>query len=196
MIYVGRGLAPAAMERNLFMSIINRFRNFFASKPEDKDDEDAPAMEMDEIWKLSDTTDFLIAINERLNARSSYGERLERLSAEEQVFYICNLLEEEVNNGGFDQFLYNSSGNYAHRVEACLRIIGANKTTDICRTAFSAYGKPIPQDRAKREKFLDKMENDEISDILSDCDDQFYEYPDPLEELCYQYILSHREKFS
>ena len=137
------------------MSIINRFCNFFAPKPEDKFEEDAPVMELTEIWNLTDKTDFLIAINERLNARSSYGEHLDRLSAEEQVFYICNLLMEEVNNGGFDQFLYNSSGNYAHRVEECLRIIGANKTADICHTAFSAFGKPIPQDRNKREKFLD-----------------------------------------
>ena len=138
------------------MSIINRFRNFFASGPKDKADENAPAMELDEIWQLTDKTDFLIAINERLNARSSYGEHLEQLSSEEQVFYICNLLEEEVNNGGFDQFLYNSSGNYAHRVEECLRTIGANKTADICHVAFAAFGKPIPQDRNKREKFLDK----------------------------------------
>ena len=178
------------------MSIINRFRNFFASRPEDKADENAPAMELDEIWQLTYKTDFLIAINERLNARSSYGEHLERLSSEEQVFYICNLLEEEVNNGGFDQFLYNSSGNYAHRVEECLRTIGANKTADICHVAFAAFGKPIPQDRNKREKFLDKMESDEISDILSDCDDQFYEYPDQLEELCYQYIVANKEKFA
>ena len=178
------------------MSIINRFRNFFASRPKDKADENAPAMELDEIWQLTDKTDFLIAINERLNARSSYGEHLERLSSEEQVFYICNLLEEEVNNGGFDQFLYNSSGNYAHRVEECLRTIGANKTADICHVAFAAFGKPIPQDRNKREKFLDKMESDEISDILSDCDDQFYEYPDQLEDLCYQYIVANKEKFA
>ena len=178
------------------MSIINRFRNFFASGPKDKADENAPAMELDEIWQLTDKTDFLIAINERLNARSSYGEHLEQLSSEEQVFYICNLLEEEVNNGGFDQFLYNSSGNYTHRVEECLRTIGANKTADICHVAFAAFGKPIPQDRNKREKFLDKMESDEISDILSDCDDQFYEYPDQLEDLCYQYIVANKEKFA
>ncbi len=178
------------------MSIMNRFRNFFASKPNNQAEENDPTIELEEIWKLTDKTDFLIAINERLNARSSFGEHLERLSAEEQVFYICNLLEEEVNNGGFDQFLYNSSGNFAHRVEECLRIIGANKTADICRTAFAAFGKPIPQDRNKREKFLDKMGSDEIDDILSDCDDQFYEYPDPLEELFYQYIVAHKVHFS
>jgi len=177
------------------MSIIHRILNCFTSKQEDTAAE-SPAMDLEKIWSLADKTDFLMAINERLNARSSYGEYLERLSAEEQVFYICNLLEEEVNNGGFDQFLYNSSGNYAHRAEECLRIIGADNTADICHTAFAAFGKPIPKSRNKRQKFLEKMESDEICDILSDCDSKFYEYPDRLDELCYQYIVANKEKFS
>ena len=85
------------------MSIIHRILNCFTSKQEDTAAE-SPAMDLEKIWNLADKTDFLMAINERLNARSSYGEYLERLSAEEQVFYICNLLEEEVNNGGKNIF--------------------------------------------------------------------------------------------
>jgi hypothetical protein len=178
------------------MSFLDGLRRLFSSEQEDAPTDESAAMDLEEIWKLTDQTDFLIAINERLNERTDYGDHLERLSAEEQVFYICNLLMEEVNNGGFDQFLYNSSGDHAYRVEDCLRIIGANKTADICHTAFSAFGKPIPQDRDKRQKFLGKMESDEISDILSRCDDQFYEYPDPLEALCYRYIVANKSKFS
>ena len=178
------------------MAFLDSLRRLISSKQEDAPTDESTAMDLKEIWKLTDQTDFLIAINERLNERTDYGDHLERLSAEEQVFYICNLLMEEVNNGGFDQFLYNSSGDHAHHVEECLRIIGANKTADICHTAFAAFCKPIPQDRDKRQKFLEKMESDEISDILSRCDDQFYEYPDPLEELCYRYIVANKSKFS
>ena len=162
------------------MSWYDRFRN----------------LEMEEIWKFTDLSDFLIAINERLGSRSSYGENLELLSPEEQTIYICMCLEGEVNNGGFDQFLYNSSGDYAHRAEECLRAIGAHKTADICRIAFSAFGKPIPENRSQRMDFLEEMESDEICDILSDCDEQFYQYPDPLDKLCYQYIQAHKEQFS
>ena len=178
------------------MAIFDSLRHLFSFKQEDKPAGIVSATGIEEIWKITDQTDFLIALNDRLNKRSDYGDHIERLSAEEQVFYICNLLMEEVNNGGFDQFLYNSSGNYAHRVEECLRTIGASKTADICHTAIVAFGKPIPQDRNKREKFLDKMESEEISDILSACDAQFYEYPDQLEDLCYAYIIANKEKFA
>lgn len=177
------------------MSIFDNIKKLLAARHEEEPSR-VPAMELSEIFALTDTTDFLIAINDRLNQKSDYGDHIDLLSPEEQVFYICNLLIEEVNNGGFDQFLYNSSGNYAHRVEECLRTIGANKTADICHTALSAFGKPIPQDRNQRQKFLDKMESDEISEILNDCDGLFYEYPDPFEELCRQYILAHKSSFT
>lgn len=178
------------------MSIIDQVKKIMASKGIYTDDRKSPSEDISNIWKITDKTELLIAINDRLNARSEYGEYMERLSSEEQVLYICMLLEAEVNNGGFDQFLYNSSGDHAHRAEECLRTIGAHKTADICHAAFSAYGMPIPQDRMKREKFLDKMESDEITGILNACDDQFYEYPDPLEDLCYQYITENKEKFA
>ena len=178
------------------MSIFDNIKNLFGAKHEKEPYSEASAMELSEIFALEDTTDFLIAINDRLNQRTDYGDRIDLLSPEEQVFYICNLVMEEVNNGGFDQFLYNSSGDHAHRAEDCLRTIGANKTADICHTALSAFGKPIPRNRNQRQKFLDKMESDEISEILDDCDGKFYEYPDPLEELCQQYILANKSSFT
>ena len=178
------------------MSIIDQVKKIMASKGIYTDDRKSPSEDLSNIWKITDKTELLIAINDRLNARSEYGEYMERLSIEEQVLYICMLLEAEVNNGGFDQFLFNSSGNFAHRVEDCLRTIGANKTADFFHTAFAAFGKPIPQDWDKRQNFLEKMESDEIADILSDCDDQFYASPDLLEKLNYQYIMANKTKFS
>lgn len=146
--------------------------------------------------KAENKTEFLIAANNRLCEKSDYGEDLSALTAEEQVFYIVNGLEQEVNNGGFSQYLYNSSGNYAHRVVECLRIIGADKTAEICITAFAAFGHSIPQDRSEREDFLDEYETDQVSEILNRCDERFYKYEDDLETLNYNYILANRDKFT
>ena len=148
------------------------------------------------VWELEDPFEILSAVRDRIDQKSDFGARMDGLSPEEQVICICNLVEMEVNNGGFDQFLFNISGNYAHRAEECLRIVGADKTADICRKAFAAYGKPIPQDRAKRQRFMERMECDRITDILDECDGQFYEYPDDLEALYYQYILAHKDSFT
>ena len=184
------------------MSFFKNLQNLFSAKKESSmpvstdSPETVPATDLSEVWQLTDSYEIVSAIHDRINQKSYYGEHMNRLSYEEQVICICNILEQEVNNGGFDQFLFNSSGNYAHRVEECLRAIGADKTADICRKAFSAYGKPIPQDRTQRQKFMEKMESDRITDIFDECDGQFYEYPDNLEELCCRYILANKEKFS
>jgi len=142
-----------------------------------------------------DKTTFLIDTFMELCEKSNYGENLNVLTAEEQVFYINNELEQEVNNGGFSQYLSNSSGNYAHRVVDCLHTIGAYKTAEICKTALNAFGRPIPQDREERFDFLDEYETDAVAEILNKCDERFYKYEDDLETLNYNYVINNREKF-
>lgn len=151
---------------------------------------------IDDILKLTDQNAFVVAMGNWLSQKCDYGDRLDRLSPQEQVFYICNNLEEEVNNGGFSQYLYNSSGDQAHRVVECLKTIGATRTADICRTAFDAFGYPIPHNREEREAFLDRYETEQVSNILSLCDDRFYDYPDDLETLNYRYIMENRSYFT
>ena len=73
------------------MAIFDSLRHLFSSKQEDAPADIVSATGTEEIWKITDQTDFLIALNDRLNERSQYGDHIERLSAEEQIFYICNL---------------------------------------------------------------------------------------------------------
>ena len=146
--------------------------------------------------KEENKTEILIKINDRLCGKSNYGEDLSVLTAEEQVFFIVNELEQEVNNGGFSQYLYNSSGDHAHRAVECLQIVGAVQMAEICRTALNAYGKPIPQNREERQDFLEEYETEKVESLLDEYDDQFCQYPDDLEELNYRYIMENWEKFT
>lgn len=146
--------------------------------------------------KEENKTAFIIEINDRLCDKSDYGENLSALTEEERVFFIVNELEQEVNNGGFSQYLYNSSGDHAHRAVECLQIVGAVQMGEICRTALAAYGEPIPQDREERQGFLEEYETEKVESILNECDSQFCKYPDDLEELNYRYIMENREKFT
>ena len=155
-----------------------------------------PEYTFDEIWEIENVNNFLVAMSVYLGKKCAYGEEFERLSEAEQVFYICNEVAQEVNNGGFSQYLYNSSGDHAHRAVECMNIVGAKKTAKICENAFSAFGKTIPQNWEERQEFLDENETEKVSAKLEKCDDQFYDYPDDLDELCYQYIQTNREQFS
>jgi hypothetical protein len=177
--------------------------NWFGKKKQEKQIEESVNefdslwnANLDSIWSISDKNQFLIAMNGWLCKKCNYGEDIEKLSDAEKTFYFCTQLESEVNNGGFSQYFYNSSGDFANEALSSLNAIGANKTADIYRKAFTALGGELPSDRNKREKLLDKLLTDSVSEILSDCDTAFYQYADNLEELNYQYIISNKEQFS
>ena len=151
--------------------------------------------DFDDIWSIDNKNNLLIALGSWLSKKSNYGEYPKRFSNAEKTIYIVYQLEAEVNNGGFDQFLFNSSGDFANETAAALRSIGAEQAAAICDRAFLAFGHPIPEDRTEREAFLDDAP-DEIDDILSQCDSDFYAYPDNLLNLCYDFIMAHRDEFT
>ena len=107
---------------------------------------------MEHIWNLTDTNDFVVAMTEHLDNKTQYGEDMSALSEAERIFYITQTLEMEVNSGGFSQFFYNSSGNFSNELVGAFTAIGANATAAICQKAISAFGRDIPVDRDEREE--------------------------------------------
>lgn len=148
------------------------------------------------IWEITEQNAFVLAMDGWVCRKSNYGKNMAALTPAEQVFYICQTLDGEVNNGGFSQYLYNSSGNHANRVADCMDAIGANKTAEICRKAMAAFAQPLPEDRDEREEFLDEFLTDDVSDILEECDSEFYDEGDNLEQLSYSYIQAHKNQFT
>ena len=151
---------------------------------------------MEHIWNLTDTNDFVIAMTEHLNEKTRYGEDMSVLSDAERIFYITQTLEMEVNNGGFSQFFYNSSGDFSNELVSAFTAIGAHKTAAICQKAIDAFGRDIPVDREERQAMLDELESDEIEEILDACDGAFYDYEDDLNELNYRFVMKNKEQFT
>ena len=151
---------------------------------------------MEHIWNLTDTNDFVVAMTEHLDNKTQYGEDMSALSEAERIFYITQTLEMEVNNGGFSQFFYNSSGNFSNELVGAFTAIGANATAAICQKAISAFGRDIPVDRDEREEMLDELESDEIDEILEECDSAFLDYEDNLNELNYNFVMKNKKSFT
>lgn len=127
--------------------------------------------------------------------KSRYGEEIEKLNSYERVIFVTLELECEVNNGGFSQYFYNSSGNRSNELIEAFREIGAVKTAGICKKALSAFDFQMPADREKREELLDEYDWETADSILEECDDKFYDYADELETLNYEYIVKNWEYF-
>ena len=124
--------------------------------------------------------------------KCEYGDAVEKLNEHERVFFITQTLEQEVNNGGFAQFFYNSSGDFSNELVDAFTKIGALKTAEICKKALTVFGSNVPTDKQEREELLDSLECD---DVLNKCDDAFYDYEDDLESLNRAYITKYRDFF-
>ena len=121
------------------------------------------------------------------------GERLDALDPHQRILYVTQTLEQEINNGGFTQYFYNSSGDLANELTAALTAIDAHKTVAICQKALSPFKGIVPTDRTERQAAMERMHSDKL---WEKCDDAFYEYEDDLEALNRAYILAHPESFN
>ena len=150
--------------------------------------------DFDDIWKIEDKNHFLIAMNGWICKKCNYGDDIEKLTAAEKSFYLVFQLEGEVNNGGFSQFFFNHSGKYANELEAALVEIGANNMAEIFRNLLFALKQEIPTNWEERAKMISDLP-DGFDNIFTQYDNEFYNYPDNLEELSYQFIQRNRKQF-
>ena len=114
---------------------------------------------------------------------------LDSLSEAEKVVASVFALDVEVNNGGFDQFFVNSSGDLAFFVPQALRIIGAPNSATIAEKANAIFGELGPSsDSIVRGNVLQSF-GEKYDEYLEALDSKFYEYPHDLYALLTQYLL-------
>ena len=90
------------------------------------------------LSEQNDPDEVVFGIFDHILEKSAYGDRPNRLTPEERVILVVRLVEDEVNNGGFSQFIFNSSGNFAGETVASMTAIGAHSTAAICQKAMDA----------------------------------------------------------
>ena len=148
------------------------------------------------IWNMEDVNERIMALSEYVAEKCRFGIKMEKLSPPERVLFVTQNVEMEVNNGGFSQLFYNSSGDFAGEMAEAFRAIGAEKTAAICRQALDAIGQPLPVNRAERIELLEKIETDALTNALDACDNAFYEYRDDLIACNDAYVMKNKADFT
>ena len=124
-----------------------------------------------------------------------FGDTLDQLTEPQKNFYFNQNLEREINNGGFNQYFYNSSGDFVHDTTISLQTIGANKTADILQQAIDQFpNSTVPKDRTQGQEVLEQIE-DTANEVWEQLDQAFYKYEDNLNDLNIDYIKQNRSSF-
>ena len=122
---------------------------------------------------------------------------VKKLSKGQQAFFSTWIIEGEVNNGGFNQFYFNSSGQYAEMAEVGFKTIGAEKFSELTKRANKIYS-----DNKKRLEEFDDGTMESFSESykdnpLNDLDKEFYELYDAekIGDLRINYIRENKNEF-
>ena len=92
----------------------------------------------------------------------------------QKALYTLTLFMREIDNGGFQQFFWNSSGIYSYEVLNGFRLIRMCDYYKIVEKAFNFFPKgKVPLKLEKRRKFLQKNEMN-LDDYFEPLNDEIY----------------------
>lgn len=116
------------------------------------------------------------------------------LSHADQVFHRIWMLEAELNNGGFSQYMFNSSGNHALPAVDALQEVGANDLAAICESFFALLRGVPAADQEARQAQLDeaaeRMGEEAFEDACSKLEARFYAGEDDLRRQLVKYMTA------
>jgi hypothetical protein len=124
-------------------------------------------------------------------------ETVLKLSKPRQAFYIIWLVESEVNNGGFNQFYYNSCGQFSKLAPESFVLMGATKFGDLMTRANKIYEKENSKITKHLDGTIEGFSKSYDDNPLNPLDDEFYELykTENLSQLQIDFIKSNIKDF-
>jgi len=145
---------------------------------------------------LDDDLIQLVFDNISLKVEDDYDnsfETIQGLSEGRQAIYSIWLVEGEVNNGGFNQFYFNSSGEFAEMAVNGFELVGAVEYATLMKRANKIYAEQNIGDRQDRtiEDFSESYDDNPLNDL----DTEFYDMQEDLYSLQVQFIRDNKKQF-
>ena len=151
---------------------------------------------IDKALILENETKSIIAISEIVWKKTDYTDNFKNLTEAEKTFIYVEMIENEINNGGFDQYFFNSSGDYSLEALEALKKIGALKTIKIIEDAFKIFPvNPIPKNNEKRRYILENID-EQTSIKWNELEDRFYESEENIGGLLLEYVKKNKTEFN
>ncbi len=204
------------MKRNLvIMGIISTILSVFGCSPKAKKDDEKITQSIEEFNNrkihsklteelIDNTSDdkLLQLIFDNLSQKSSedYENEFETVMSwnkSKQAIYMIWALESEVNNGGYNQFYFNSSGQFYKYLPDALKLVGANKFSDLTKHANITFEKENAKIKQYQDGTIEGFSKSYEDNPLNKFDDEFYDLykTENLEQIQVDFIRKHKTEF-
>lgn len=127
---------------------------------------DAKFIDDNDSWAIIEPLWWTVSI---YDGEKKYEQDLSKYSKSQRIVFACHWYMSEVNNGGHDQFYYNSTGIVWRDAIECFDAIGATEISEIIKSSATRLGGSPSLDRNERNEALEKLEPK-----FDDLDDRFY----------------------
>ena len=171
------------------------FKKLFGGSEKSDNNFENKKLDLEKLLSTDDTNSSIIELDNFIGELCSYGDDMDKLTEEQKLFHYNQCLEREINNGGFNQYFFNSSGNFAHKTVLSLKTIGANKTADILQNAINQFpNSNVPEDRTERQEVLEQIQ-ETADQAWEELDQMFFSYEDDLNTLNIEFVRKNKDKF-
>lgn len=125
-------------------------------------------------------------------------ETVMRWNKSRQAIYMIWILEAEVNNGGYNQFYFNSSGQFYKQLPGALQLVGADQFANLTTRANAVFEKENKKITQHQDGTLEGFSKSYDENPLNKLDDEFYELykTEDLQQLQIDYIRKHKADFT
>lgn len=207
----------------IIMGIITTILNLFGCSGQTKKNDSGLSKEMEEqlansveafknrpIYKelteqIIDTTsdeNLLQVVFDNLSEKhpSDYEKEYETVMSwnkSRQAIYMIWVLESEVNNGGYNQFYFNSSGQFYKHLPEALKLVGALKFADLTERANDTFEKENPKITQHQDGTLEGFSKSYNDNPLNKFDDEFYDLyeTENLHQIQADFIRKNKKEF-
>jgi len=114
-----------------------------------------------------------------------------------QAIYMIWLLEAEVNNGGYNQFYFNSSGQFYKHLPEALRLVGAPKFADLTQRANDLFERENERITKYQDGTIEGFSKSYKNNPLNALDSGFYKLyqSENLQQIQIEYIRKNKKNF-
>jgi len=112
------------------------------------------------------------------------------LTESERVYFLVQLADAEVNNGGFHAVCYNPTGEYGTRFVDAFRAIGATGKASLFDNLNSVFGADgLPEDFRVREAAHSALSKSESANI-DELDTKYFDSDEQIDDLLRKWVES------
>jgi hypothetical protein len=171
------------------------FSKLFSKSERFEKTSDKKEFNLEKLLSDENKNNSIIEIDNFICELCDWGHNIDNLNKHQKNFFFNQNIEREVNNGGFNQFFLNSSGNYAHETIDSLKIVGAEKTANILQLAIDQFpDKKVPKNSTDRQKTVENILV-VATEVWEELDQTFFDYNDNLNDLNIDYIKANKADF-